>query len=106
MSINQKPLPTRGYNGEDILRTMRTMRNHDADWEDGKVWCLVYNAGEELSQEEINREFDRAIAEQASSIGYDQTPSPERFIEGRAVTGGATPLPPAATTKEEPLSHH
>ena len=49
MSINQKPLPTRGYNGQDILHTMRTMRNHDADWEDGKVWCLVYNAGEELS---------------------------------------------------------
>ena len=49
MSINQKPLPTQGHNAESILHTMRTMRDHDADWEDGKVWCLVYNAGEELS---------------------------------------------------------
>lgn len=45
----RKELPHHGHAPEDVLETMRRMRREDADWEDGKVWCLVYNAGEDLS---------------------------------------------------------
>ncbi len=44
-----KTIPKKGHDAQDILHTMRTLRKGDANWEDGKVWCLVYSAGEEVS---------------------------------------------------------
>lgn len=44
-----KTIPKKGHDAQDILHTMRTLRKGDANWEDGKVWCLVYNAGEQVS---------------------------------------------------------
>ena len=49
MTTRHKNLPRKGHQARDILHTMRTLREGDAKWEDGKVWCLVYNAGEEIS---------------------------------------------------------
>lgn len=45
----KKAIPQQGHDAQDILNTMRNLRKNDAKWEDGKVWCLVYNAGEEVS---------------------------------------------------------
>ena len=49
MSGQGKAMPRQGRSGEEILAAMREARGGDAAWEDGKVWCLVYHAGEEIS---------------------------------------------------------
>lgn len=41
-------IPQFGQTKEDVLNTMRTLRDHDADWKSGKTWSLVYYAGEDI----------------------------------------------------------
>lgn len=41
-------IPQIGQSKEDILNTMRALRDHDADWKSGKTWSLVYYAGEDV----------------------------------------------------------
>lgn len=31
------------------MQTLRDLKGEDVNWEDGRVWCLVYHAGEEIS---------------------------------------------------------
>ena len=45
-----KALPDRGHDAEDILATMEALRDGDVQWHDGKVWSLVFHAGDELSR--------------------------------------------------------
>jgi len=45
-----KSLPPHGQPGEEVLQTMGRLRHDDARWRDGKVWSLVFHAGEELEQ--------------------------------------------------------
>lgn len=41
--------PTHGLPKEYILQTMRDLRAHDVKWHDGKVFSLVFHAGDEIS---------------------------------------------------------
>ncbi len=44
-----KHLPAKGHDSEEVLTRMRELKQDDAQWEDGRVWCLVYSAGDEIS---------------------------------------------------------
>lgn len=48
MEIKQR-LPERAAPFDEILAEMASYREHDADWKGGKVWSLVYHAGDEFS---------------------------------------------------------
>jgi sphinganine-1-phosphate aldolase len=41
-------LPERGSSRDDILARMRQRKGADADWEGGRVWSLIYHAGEDV----------------------------------------------------------
>jgi len=41
-------LPPKGIPADDVLSAMLELREHDARWQDGKTWSLVYHAGDEL----------------------------------------------------------
>ena len=38
---------TNGYVAEEILTTLQAFKSRDMDWKAGKVWCYVYNPGED-----------------------------------------------------------
>lgn len=42
-------LPERGLEADEILDTLRALRLDDVDWEEGRVWSLVFHAGDEIS---------------------------------------------------------
>ncbi len=48
--MGHKALPEAGFAAEDILSTMEALRDGDVQWHDGKVWSLVFHAGDELSR--------------------------------------------------------
>ena len=39
--------PTRGTDADAVLASMQRHREHDARWQEGKTWSLVYHLGEE-----------------------------------------------------------
>ena len=43
-------IPARGHDRDEILALMRDQRGGDVDWKAGKVWSLVYHAGEQHTQ--------------------------------------------------------
>ncbi len=45
-----RPLPERGRTRERVLEEMQSFRAHDVPWKDGKVFSLVYYAGEDVLQ--------------------------------------------------------
>ncbi len=47
--VTGRTLPERGAEPDRILSTMKNLRDGDVDWQDGKVWSLVFHAGDELS---------------------------------------------------------
>ncbi|MCU0656785.1 MAG: aspartate aminotransferase family protein [Polyangiaceae bacterium] len=49
MDIKQR-IPERAAPFDDILAEMASYRTNDADWKGGKVWSLVYHAGDEFSE--------------------------------------------------------
>ena len=44
-----KQLPRTGTDANTILSTMRSLRDRDVRWEEGRVFSLVFHAGEELA---------------------------------------------------------
>jgi glutamate/tyrosine decarboxylase-like PLP-dependent enzyme len=40
-------IPEKGSSREEILATLKAFKAHDMDWKAGKVWCYVYNPGED-----------------------------------------------------------
>ena len=42
------PFPTTGRSKEDVLDTMRAARDHDIQWQQGRVFGLVYHISEEI----------------------------------------------------------
>jgi glutamate/tyrosine decarboxylase-like PLP-dependent enzyme len=42
--------PREGKPAEDILARMRDLREHDAKWQQGKTWSLVFHAGDDVAQ--------------------------------------------------------
>ena len=47
-------IPQQGLSKEEILNTLQAFKARDKDWKSGKVWCYVYNPGEDPS--EVTRE--------------------------------------------------
>ncbi|HSJ88198.1 MAG TPA: aspartate aminotransferase family protein [Anaerolineales bacterium] len=47
-------IPEKGLSKEEILSTLQAFKSRDLDWKAGKVWCYVYNPGEDPA--EVTRE--------------------------------------------------
>src|SRR5512138_3151078 len=43
-------IPQQGLSKEEILATLQTFKDRDMDWKAGKVWCYVYNPGEDPAE--------------------------------------------------------
>ena len=43
-------IPEKGLPKEQVLGTLQAFKSHDMDWKAGKVWCYVYNPGEETAE--------------------------------------------------------
>jgi sphinganine-1-phosphate aldolase len=43
-------LPPKRTPAEQVLARMRALREHDAQWREGKTWSLVYHAGEDVTE--------------------------------------------------------
>lgn len=47
-------IPQTGLSKQEILSTLQAFKSRDMDWKAGKVWCYVYNPGEDPA--EVTRE--------------------------------------------------
>jgi sphinganine-1-phosphate aldolase len=47
--MTQIPLPITSQSKQAVLHTMRSARDHDVKWREGRVFSLVFNAGDEVS---------------------------------------------------------
>ena len=43
-------IPERGLSKEEILTTLQAFKSRDLDWKAGKVWCYVYDPGEDPAE--------------------------------------------------------
>jgi sphinganine-1-phosphate aldolase len=43
-------IPEKGLPKEQVLGTLQAFKSRDMDWKAGKVWCYVYNPGEEPAE--------------------------------------------------------
>src|SRR5512138_2673384 len=43
-------IPKTGLSKEEILATLQAFKSRDMDWKAGKVWCYVYNPGEDPAE--------------------------------------------------------
>src|SRR5574338_305256 len=43
-------IPEQGLSKEEILNTLQAFKSRDMDWKAGKVWCYVYNPGEDPAE--------------------------------------------------------
>jgi sphinganine-1-phosphate aldolase len=43
-------IPEKGLSKEQILATLQAYKGRDMDWKAGKVWCYVYNPGEDPAE--------------------------------------------------------
>jgi len=64
-------IPQQGLSKEEILNTLQSFKARDMDWRAGKVWCYVYNPGEDPA--EVTRE---AYLSFLSENGLDPTVFP------------------------------
>ena len=47
-------IPQQGLSKEEILNTLQAFKSRDMDWKAGKVWCYIYNPGDDPA--EVTRE--------------------------------------------------
>ena len=64
-------IPQQGLSKQEILATLQAFKGRDMDWKAGKVWCYVYNPGEDPA--EVTRE---AYLSFLSENGLDPTVFP------------------------------
>jgi len=64
-------IPQTGLSKQEILSTLQAFKARDMDWKGGKVWCYVYDAGEDPS--EVTKE---AYASFLSENGLDPSVFP------------------------------
>ena len=50
MSVKKHGLPQDGRSREEVLAQMRQMRSDDLRWQDGKLFSLVFSAGEDAKR--------------------------------------------------------
>ncbi len=46
--MTQQSLPSKGKTREAIFEELKTMKSQDADWHDGKMFGLIYEAGQDV----------------------------------------------------------
>jgi len=61
-AIHPRSFPARGATRESIFDAMQTLRAHDVKWRDGRVFSLVFHAGDE-TREIAQRAYDLFFAE-------------------------------------------
>jgi sphinganine-1-phosphate aldolase len=64
-------IPEKGLSKEQVLDTLQAFKSRDMDWKAGKVWCYVYNPGEDTT--EVTKE---AYLSFLSENGLDPTVFP------------------------------
>ena len=64
MSESPKILPRRGHTSDDVLGALESLRAGDVDWHGGKVFSLVFSAGDELT-DMLKRAYTTYFAENA-----------------------------------------
>jgi sphinganine-1-phosphate aldolase len=64
-------IPQQGLSKQEILNTLQAFKSRDMDWKAGKVWCYVYNPGEDPA--EVTRQ---AYLSFLSENGLDPTVFP------------------------------
>jgi glutamate/tyrosine decarboxylase-like PLP-dependent enzyme len=42
--------PQKGTPGEDVLATLRSLKSGDSDWQHGRMFSLIFNAGEDVAK--------------------------------------------------------
>ena len=47
--MGQVPFPAQGRSKSDVLAAMKAARDRDVRWREGRVFSLVFNAGDEVS---------------------------------------------------------
>src|SRR5512136_174713 len=47
--MTQIPLPAKSQSKQAVLDSMKAARDHDVKWREGRVFSLVFNAGDEVS---------------------------------------------------------
>ena len=47
--MTQITLPQQSQSKQAVLDTMKAARDHDVKWREGRVFSLVFNAGDEVS---------------------------------------------------------
>ena len=47
-------IPQQGLSKEEILNALQVLKSRDMDWKAGKVWCYVYDPGQDPA--EVTRE--------------------------------------------------
>lgn len=50
MSTSRITLPSRGRPHAEIIAEMNQLREHDVRWQEGRVWSLVFSAGDEVGE--------------------------------------------------------
>ena len=120
-------LPQTGRSREEVLDTMRAARDHDIQWQRGRVFGLVYHISEEIdellkdaftmffSENGLNptafpslRKFEsEVVAMTASLLGGDPLTGSGQAVCGNMTTGGTESLLMAVkTARDWARKHH
>ncbi len=74
--MTQIPLPARSQSKQAVLDTMKAARDHDVHWREGRVFSLVFNAGDEVS-EMLKEAYDLYFSE--NGLNPTAFPSLKKF---------------------------
>jgi sphinganine-1-phosphate aldolase len=114
------PLPQRGLPREEVLKTLLAMKQGDQDWRGGRVFSLVYSAGDEVHEllqdalslysaenglnvlafPSIGTMQHDIVANTASLLGADELQS-GGAVEGYLTSGGTESLLQAVKTARD-----
>ena len=77
-------IPEKGLPKEQILGTLQAFKSRDMDWKAGKVWCYVYNPGDDP-----NAVIKEAYLEFLTENGLDPTVFPDALPVHELLTKGS-----------------
>jgi sphinganine-1-phosphate aldolase len=120
MTPNLLSLPQKGSSRKDVLETMRSARDHDLHWQQGRVFGLVYHVNDEIddllkeaytmffSENGLNptafpsiKKFESEVLAMTASLlgGYEN-------VCGNMTSGGTESLLMAVKTARDWARHH
>lgn len=74
--MTQIPFPSNSQPKQTVLATMKSARDHDVKWREGRVFSLVFNAGDEIS-DMLKEAFDLYFSE--NGLNPTAFPSLKKF---------------------------